>query len=228
MKTLYKKICGIAAVLFVWCNVASANVYPDDIYLGGGVGFLKLSASRSGAKDYSLKTAYFKMGKYFTEVLSGEFRLGVGVGDDSNVYSSTFDSGGNAFYDAGEYTAVEKETIDLDKFFGLYIRASMQSSETFNPYLLFGYTKSESTVKEQVQGRRIFDTNGNSVNDNPYTVTDEFDLDGSSVSFGVGADINISPNVFLNLEYMQYIDDKSRTGTPYKIAGYSIALVHTF
>ena len=79
-------------------------------------------------------------------------------------------------------------TLDLDTIMGVYAVGHLDLSESSSIYALLGVTQIEG--KAHSSGiPRVSDSSTN-----------------SSSSYGVGADFDISDNVILNLEYMQYLN----------------------
>jgi opacity protein-like surface antigen len=87
--------------------------------------------------------------------------------------------------------------------YGAYIRGGIPVSESFFPYVVLGYTRGEVTAS--VDGFGSFSESEN------------------DTSFGLGVDFDISQNVIINAEYMNYLD---KDGT--EIDGFSIGLVGKF
>ena len=126
---LYKKICGIAAGLFLLCGVAStqSQAAAGDQYGGFGYAAVDYSVGNSQETvDYSLGVLYGKYGTWFTDNVAGEFRLGFGVSDD---------------------TVAGDVKLNLDNFVGGYIRAGASSDSAVAPYVIGGYTRAKASLK---------------------------------------------------------------------------------
>jgi len=93
--------------------------------------------------------------------------------------------------------------VELDNMIGAYVRGGIPVSESFFPYVTVGYTRLELTAS--ISG---FGSESDSESD---------------VSFGVGTDINVSQNIILNLEYMNYFDKDGA-----EIDGFSIGIARKF
>jgi outer membrane immunogenic protein len=93
--------------------------------------------------------------------------------------------------------------VELDNMFGAYVRGGIPVTESFSPYAIAGFTRSKLTAS--VSG---FGSESESESD---------------VSFGVGADVNVSQNIIINLEYMNYYDKDGA-----EIAGFSIGIASKF
>ena len=175
----YKKICGFAAGLLLFCGVASAQGYG-----GVNLAFLTYAEDDSvvdgitvSADDASLTAFYGRLGYQVSENFSLEGRLGLGVGDDTVDITLT-DSNGNSAIVDGE--------LELKHLIGAYIRVGAPTSNAFYPYAIAGITqvKLDATV-------------------GAVTVSDS----ESDFSFGVGADFGDADSGGFNIEYMNYYDD---------------------
>lgn len=93
--------------------------------------------------------------------------------------------------------------VELDSLFGAYLRGGIPVSENFFPYVVLGYSRGEITAS--VSG----------VGSESESETD--------ASFGLGADINVSSNLTINLEYMNYFDKDGA-----EINGFSVGLASKF
>lgn len=130
-------------------------------YIGGNISAVK--ADFENASDAKLVALYGRLGTEFSENFSGEVRLGTGIDDDK----------------------VNGVKVDLDHFYGAYVRGGIPVTENFFPYAVVGITRAE--LKYKGFGRSEKDS-------------------GSDISFGVGTDINLTPELSLNVEYMNYYD----------------------
>ena len=167
---LYKKICGIAAGLFLVFSVAStqSQAAEGDKYFGVGYSAVDYTLGFPLATyDYSLGALYGKFGTWFTDNVAGEVRLGLGISDDKDK---------------------DGDTLSLDNFVGGYIRAGASSDSAFAPYFIAGYTRAKASLEY---------SNG----------SEESDSD-TDISFGVGVDIATSGDSSINVEWMNYYDEK--------------------
>tara|TARA_R110001592_G_scaffold357853_1_gene661654 strand:+ start:83 stop:619 length:537 start_codon:yes stop_codon:yes gene_type:complete len=118
--------CAAIAVLGVAClsnNVALA----EQNYAGGSIAFVDYS-EEAISDDASLMMLSGRLGTKFNENLSGEIRIGFGIGDDSvNVFGNDVD-------------------VELDTMFGAYVRGGIQAADKFYPYVVLGYTRGEVTA----------------------------------------------------------------------------------
>lgn len=92
--------------------------------------------------------------------------------------------------------------VELNHFYGAYVRGTIPIADAFYPYAVVGFTRTELEVK--VPGFSEKDS-------------------GSDVSFGVGADIRLTSNTDLNLEYMNYYDKDEVS-----LDGFSLGFTYRF
>lgn len=162
----------------------SGYAQAENGYYGGSFSFLDYSEAEID-DDASLTAVFGRLGTNFNENISGEIRLGFGVGDD-NVNLDGFDV-----------------DVELDTMFGAYIRGGVPVTESFFPYVIFGYTRGE--VSASIAG---------------LGSTSETETD---TSFGLGADVNVNQDITINIEYMNYFDKDGA-----EIDGFSIGLASKF
>ena len=198
---LYKKVCGIASGLVLFCGVASAQYS----YNGVNLAFLKGTADNAtlsisgdpytfSADDASLAGIYGRLGLGVNEHLSFEGRVGLGAIDDEVTVNFTNKSGRTFSSELG---------VKLDAFFGGYIRVGTQASKDFYPYVIVGITQLARTYTL--------------VNDDTISESD------SSSSFGVGFDFGHTESGGFNVEYMNYYDANGIS-----VTGFSFGLVTKF
>lgn len=152
---------------------ASCAASAADMYAGGGVAVLD-------ADEVTLNAVYGRFGAFFNENISAEARLGLGVGDDS---------WGGA-------------KVELDNFYGAYLRGGIPTGEVFYPYAILGFTK----------GKMSASGGGLSMSDSD-----------SDLSYGVGADFSVSDSLKINAEYMSYIDKDD-----FEISGFTAGVAFSF
>ena len=171
---------SVGVTIFL-CNPAYAE---DKHYFGGNLAFLDYSEQGIDA-EASVTAIFGRLGMRFNENFSGEFRAGFGLEEDTvNVFG----------WDAD---------VELDSFFGVYVRGSIPAGESFSPYVVLGYTRGEGTVS------------------NPFLGSDS--ESESDISFGFGADVNVGEITTLNIEYINYIDKDGA-----EINGFSIGLARSY
>jgi len=161
----------------------SGTVFADDIYYGANVAFIDYS-EEGIATDASVTALYGRIGTSFNENFSAEARIGFGLTDDTvNLFGEDVD-------------------LEINNFFGAYLKGGVQVSEVFYPYAIIGYTRGE--VEASVLGFSISESE-------------------SDVSFGLGADLSIIDGVTVNLEYMSYFDKDGAD-----LSGFSLGFISRF
>jgi opacity protein-like surface antigen len=122
--TMYKSVAY--AALGLAC--LSSNVtLAEQNYAGGSIAFIDY-AEEGISDDASLTMIAGRLGTKFNEHLSGEIRIGLGIGDDSvDVFGTDVD-------------------IELDTMFGAYVRGGIQAADSFYPYVVLGYTRGKVTA----------------------------------------------------------------------------------
>jgi opacity protein-like surface antigen len=161
----------------------SGSLLADQVYYGANVTFLDYS--EDGLTDEpSLTALYGRVGTSFNENFSAEARIGFGLTDDTVlVLGNDVD-------------------VDLNNFFGAYLKGGAQVTEMFYPYAVIGYTRGE--VEASVLGFSVSESE-------------------SDLSFGLGADFTVSDAMTLNLEYMNYYD---KDGV--ELSGFSVGFISAF
>ncbi|WP_347331734.1 porin family protein [Marinimicrobium locisalis] len=93
--------------------------------------------------------------------------------------------------------------VELDSLYGAYVRGGIPVSENFFPYVVVGYTRVEATLSVSGFG--------------------DFSESDTDASYGIGADLNVSQNITLNAEYMNYYDSDGA-----EISGFAIGIASSF
>jgi opacity protein-like surface antigen len=178
-----KTILGTLAIGAV-ALLGSGTAQAERGYFGGNLAFLEYE-EESISDSADLTAGYLRLGGNANEYVSGELRLGLGLGDDSvNVSGTTVD-------------------VELDTLFGGYIRGGYPVTEEFYPYVIAGITRAELTAS--VPG--------------VVSISDS----GTDTSFGLGADLSVTDNASLNVEYMSWYD---KDGTD--VSGFSLGASFAF
>lgn len=156
----------------------SSNVFAD---LAGGVyGGIQYASFDFSAddisEDFSPTGLIGRVGNKINENFAIEGRLGLGLSDDTITATDGIDTA--------------SLSIELDTLIGVYGIGHVMLSESSSIYALIGFTQIDATASASV-------TNVGSAS----ASDDESDL-----SYGIGADIGISNNIALNVEYVQYLD----------------------
>lgn len=147
----------IAGAIIASLTMATAVSAKEGNYVGFGLTQHNLDG---GSFDADVMTLDGKIGTYFNENFSGEFRVGLGVQDDT-VFGAD---------------------IEVENYYGAYVRAGIPVTDGFYPYAIAGYTKTKVGV-----------SGGGSDSE-------------SDISIGLGADMAISNDVDFTVEYMRYLD----------------------
>lgn len=175
-KTAMFKTLLAASIVSASCAASAA-----DMYAGGGVAVLD-------ADEVTLNAVYGRFGAFFNENISAEARLGLGVGDDSTNYEG-FDT-----------------KVELDNFYGVYLRGGIPAGEIFYPYAVLGYTKAKASTSTSVFGETFSGSDSD-----------------SDLSYGVGADFAVTENLKINAEYLSYIDKDEL-----ELTGFSVGVAFSF
>ena len=120
------------------------------------------------------------LGQRFNDNIKGEMRFGVGIDGDE----------------------IEEIDIDLNNYFGVYIKAGPALGEQFFPYVILGYTQAK--LEASAFGTEISETE-------------------SGGSFGFGVDFSINAYTAINLEYLNYLD-----GDDWALDGFSFGVSQSF
>ena len=192
--------------ILLGCALAamSANAVAADKTGRGyvGAGYTMLTVSPEGGPDLDLSALGVRGGYYFNKYFSVEGRLAFGVGDDS--VSETVDIG------SGPEPATLK--FELDHSIGVYAVGHIPLTEQFQLYGLVGFTKQSVTVDASI----------------PSLGSGSDSYDDSGLSFGVGAEFDMTKNLSLGVEYVSYITDGDIEGLSYDADGLGITLNYLF
>ena len=147
-------------------------------YVGGNLAAVQADFDRVG--DADLVALYGRLGTEFSENFSGEIRVGTGIDDDR----------------------VNGVKVELDHFYGAYVRGGIPLGDVFFPYAVVGLTRAELQLSN-----RLFSSKES----------------GTDVYFGLGTDIHLSSNVDLNVEYMNYYDKNDVA-----VDGFAVGMTYRF
>lgn len=84
------------------------------------------------------------------------------------------------------YTFKGEREVSIDRYYGAYLRAQFPESLPVRPYGLVGLTRIETDEKD--------------------ASTDHHDANYSDLSLGLGVDLRITKQVFVNVEYLRVVD----------------------
>ncbi|ACV26180.1 porin family protein [Kangiella koreensis] len=147
----------IAGAVIASLTMATAVSAKEGNYVGFG---LSQQGLDTGFFDADMMTLDGKVGTYFNENFSGELRLGLGVQDDT-VFGTD---------------------VDIDNYYGAYVRFGAPVTDGFYPYAIAGYTNT-----------KVGYSGGGSESESDF-------------SYGLGADMAITNDVDFTVEYMRYLD----------------------
>lgn len=170
---MFKKTSILSSVLAASIASTSFSASAAELYAGGNFAVLD-------ADEVTLNAIYGRFGALFNENLSAEARVGFGVGDDT-------------WGDA---------KVELDNFYGAYVRGGIPVGEIFYPYAILGYTKGKISVSGDGGSASFSD---------------------SDLSFGVGADFKVSDLLKINAEYLSYVDSDD-----VELTGFSVGVSFSF
>jgi len=195
--------CALAAL--------SANAVAADKTGRGyvGVGYTMLDVSPESGPSYDLSALGVRGGYYFNKYFSVEGRLAIGVGDDTQVVGSEFDPGLGT-------TITYSVNVELDYSIGVYAVGHIPLTEQFQLYGLVGFTQHEITTElcGSALGVTVCPVSGGG--------------DDSDLSFGVGAEFDMTKNLSLGVEYVSYFTDGEIEGDKYDTDGLGITLNYLF
>ena len=166
---------AIAALLFL---VVHTNVFANENYAGGGVGFLnyKLTALEDtvfdSLADGSVTALYGRLGTHVNDHFSVEGRLGSGLADEEKTIEGV------------------NVAVKLNSLLGVYGRFGASASGPVSPYVIAGFTRIRVELAATV--------------DDVTTSTEDTETDSS---FGVGIDFKAGETGKFNIEYMNYYDN---------------------
>jgi opacity protein-like surface antigen len=161
-----KKSLFSAVVIGSVTLLGAGTAQAQNGYAGANLNFLEYSENGID-DDASLTAGTFRLGAQINQYLSGELRAGIGFNDDTVNISGY------------------KVDIELDSFFGAYLRGGFPVTEKIYPYAVFGVTRGKLTASFQGFSKSDSETD---------------------TSFGVGVDFTVVDQVTLNVEYMSWFD----------------------
>ena len=142
-----------------------------------GIQYASTDLSFDGvAEEFSPTCLIGRAGSNFNQYVSIEGRLGIGLSDDTIT----------ATYNA----TTASISAEIDTLIGLYGVGHLPLGKSSSIYALVGFTQIDATVSAS-------ETSVGSA-----SMSD----DESDLSYGIGADIGILYNLWVNVEYVQYID----------------------
>ena len=142
-----------------------------------GVQYASTDFSFEGvSEDFSPTGLIGRAGSNFNKYVAIEGRLGIGLSDDTVT--------------ATDGVTTASVSIELDTLIGLYGVGHVPLGKSSSIYALVGLTQVDATASGSVTG----------------SGSASFSDDESDLSYGIGADIGILYNLWVNVEYVQYLD----------------------
>jgi hypothetical protein len=142
-----------------------------------GIQYASTDFSFDGVPEEFSPTALIgRAGSNFNQYVSIEGRLGIGLSDDTIT--------------ATDGVTTASVSIEIDTLIGLYGIGRVPLGKSSSLYALIGFTQVDATKSASLTG-----SGSASLSD-----------DESDLSYGVGADIGIRYNLWVNVEYVQYLD----------------------
>lgn len=180
---MLKQMRNILVVALVACTSLAVHANEGTYF---GVSFYNVAYEEDGVPEVNPTALGFKVGNQVNPNFAIEGRFGIGLAEDSAVVFGI------------------PVDVDVDNFFGVYVKGVAPLSDAFSIYGLLGYTRGELTAS--VPGTDI-------------SVTES----DSDLSFGFGADIDVSRTVAVNLEWAKLFE-----GDGYEVTSTSVGLNFKF
>jgi opacity protein-like surface antigen len=187
----------------VCTSFAQAQSATPSWYLGGGVisaVYQQDENSNNRLHDKEVGIGYIRLGHRINDYFAIEGRVGTGLEDDSDL-DILKDS-------AGAETESDVE-LSIESMAGFYVIGGIPTNTALYPYAMIGTTYIDVDAKA--------DTGQTSAES------------GSTISYGAGVEIAITPGLSFNVEYTQYTDDyddDEEKGA--KLSGGSLGLTFRF
>jgi outer membrane autotransporter protein len=189
--------------ILLGCALAalSANAVAADKTGSSYVGaeYTMLTISPDGGPDFDLSALGVRGGYYFNQYFSVEGRLAFGISDDSMTETDPI---------LGTATL----TVSLDHSLGVYAVGHIPLTEQFQLYGLVGLTQFSGKIDASISGGP----------------SGSLSSDDNGLSFGVGAEFDMTKNLSLGVEYVSYITDGDIEGLSYDADGLGITLNYLF
>lgn len=164
-----------------------------------------LLAASVASASISASAAELYAGGSFAVLDSDEVTLNAVYGRFGAFFNDNISAEARLGFGVGDDT-VNYDGVDvkaeLDNVYGAYLRGGIPAGEIFYPYAILGYTKGKLTASAY----------GVSASDSE-----------SDLSFGVGADFNVTEALKINAEYMSYMDKDEA-----ELTGFSVGVAFSF
>ncbi|MBL4794173.1 MAG: porin family protein [Pseudomonadales bacterium] len=167
MKFKSLAVCAVSIIAL------SSSVQAEEVY--GGVAINSFGIDVGGGDELSPTSLSGRIGTYLAPNIALELHVGIGIDkDDMDVNNLN-------------------TSVEIDKYWGTYIRPEFTVAEGIKAYGLFGYADVDA-----ISGFN----------------QSEIDVDDHGISYGIGAEFAFTPLVSGSIEYMQLLDgDKIDTSS---------------
>ncbi|MBA3981790.1 MAG: porin family protein [Alcanivorax sp.] len=151
--------------------VAGPTMAQGTGYASLGYVFSSLEPRHSN-NDASVNALQFTFGGWLNaqQTFGAEGRIALGVGSDTITF-----------------TDATRRRVEIDRYYGAYLRAQFPNTVPIRPYGLFGTTLVETTERLTSSRSRRY----------------------SDISLGLGVEVDLDSNIFLSLEYLRAVDRNS-------------------
>lgn len=166
MKTVLRAVLALSLLA-----LASPSLAQNSGFVSLGYVFGSLEPRRSN-NDASVEALEFSFGGWLNaqQTLGAEGRIALGLGSDRITFEDS-----------------TRRKVELNRYYGAYMRAQFPNTVPVRPYGLFGVTRAETTERDVSSRSRAY----------------------QDVSLGLGVDVDIDRNIYLTLEYLRAVDRNS-------------------
>ena len=150
-------------------------------YIGGGVigaVYQQDENSNNRLHDKEIGIGFVRLGHRINDYFAIEGRLGTGLEDDSDI---------DILKDSTGAEMESEVELSVETMAGLYVMGGIPTNTALYPYAIVGTTYIDVDAKA----------------DTGQTSSES----GSTISYGAGVEIAITPALSFNIEYTQYTDD---------------------
>ena len=154
----------------IFATLISLNSYAQDNYYGASV--TSIGYSERDFPDLDFTSLNLIAGQRINDNLDAEIRLGFGIDGETITLDGL------------------NVDLDMDKFMGVYLKYSIESSGSILPYATLGYTHGKAKAS-------VMDVSSSGSE--------------SDISLGLGVDFALGEEISLNIEYMNFMDTSTIT-----------------
>lgn len=190
----------ILVTFFLINSTATAENYV-------GLSYADTQYSEKGLPNFDLGAAVGRFGSKANDYVAVELRVGVGVSEDTVEKRVGY----NGFSVDAEFE------LELDKFYGLYLKGGVPVSYSLYPYVVVGF----SDVTLDATFETVIDAPFDGYNNHKVSETDS--LSENDFSYGVGVDFKLTDRMSLNAEYIKLYEKDD-----IEISSMSIGLGYSF